>query len=401
MESNVEHQNFEGTRKTSLTLSRNQFYIFLIGCLLLPAAVITFYSAEVPGVFIVALCALFSAGGGAWYLLRMWELKMQRSVARLIKARLEQISMPPATDEAVMLKQELEDLRRGYEHQIDLMQSSVAKSKEEVRQLNFAMDKKLEEMRLAYLEFEDLRKEYHRLEEDYARALSENQNQIKHRESLNNEYQRTISEQRMIIEKKQRYIAKLEGKVRDLMYEIRSLLQLEDAPMEPSPSPTQHYLPSHHAMNTPYDLSMQLQRFIEKAENQTGMEHLGGKTPRFLDLSGSYEVDRRRLFDSFRDETVGIVFILSLTEKKFLFVNQHVKALLGWSPEKFMKEFPRLVITGYPEWKKALTNIWQVSESKTHISIQGKTGERKEFICIMGMITKGPFTNHIIGILSQ
>jgi len=399
---NVERQNLEAeSRKSSLTLSRTHFYLFVLGCLLLPVIVVTCYAAEVRGVFFVALLSLLLSGGVALFLLRMWEQKMQRSVSKLVNLRLAQANVPTSTDAISRLQGELEEARRGYEHQIDLLQSSVAKSKDEVHQLNLEMDKKLEEMRLAYLEFEDLRKEYHRLVEDYERARVENNSQVKHKESLNNEYQRTIAEQRMIIEKKQRYIAKLEGKVRDLMYEIRSLLQLEELPVDTPQLTIDHYLSPSNSTNTPYDLSMQLQCFIEKAENQTGMDHLGGESPRFLDLSDSYAVDRRRLFDSFRDETVGVVFILSITEKKFLFVNQHVKELLGWGPEKFMKEFPRLVTDGYPEWKKALSRMSGSQECQTQMVLQCKSGEQKEFTCIMGLISKGPFTKHIIGILFQ
>lgn len=401
MESKLSGQNCErGSRKVSLTLTRNHFYLLLLGCLILPAMAVACYAAEIRGIFFVALISLLLAGYGTWHMLRLWELKMQHSVARIVKMRLAQTQLSPATEEAMRLKTELAESRRGYEHQIDLLQSSVAKSKEEVRQLNLEMDKKLEEMRLAYLEFEDLRKEYHRLEEDYMQARGENQKELEHKESLNNEYQRTIAEQRMIIEKKQRYIGKLEGKVRDLMYEIRSLLQLEDVHDESLPIPTETYVPPSPSSTMPYDLSMQLQRFIEKAENQMGMDHLGGKSPRFLDLSDSYAVDRRRLFDSFRDETGGIVFILSLAEKKFLFVNPHVKTLLGWSPEKFIKEFRYLVTSGYSEWKDALKTLGPSQEAQTQIVIQGKSGEKKEFICVMGMVAKGPFTNHVIGIFA-
>ncbi|MCH9627745.1 MAG: hypothetical protein S4CHLAM2_13880 [Chlamydiales bacterium] len=400
MESQVESQDLQAEpQKRGFTLSRNHFYLLLLATLLLPAVVVTCYGAEVRGIFFVALLSLMSAGGGGWYLLRLWEMKMQRSVSKLVKARLAQTSLSSSEERIALLHKELHETRRGYEHQMDLLQSSVAKSKEDVHQLNLEMDKKLEEMRIAYLEFEDLRKEYHRLEEEYAHAKLENQKQVKHRESLNSEYQRTIAEQRMILEKKQGYITKLEGKVHDLMYEIRSLLQLEETSNEPSVSTAEDYLALSQGANTPYDLSLQLQRYVEKAEEQTGMEHLGGKSPRFLDLADSYAVDRRGLFDCFSNETAGIIYILSLSEKKFLFVNPHVKALLGWSPEKFMKEFSRIVASGYPEWKKALASAGQGQEGQAHVVFQTKSGEKKDLMCVMGLIAKGPFSNHIMGIL--
>lgn len=374
------------------TFSRTHFYLFLGAAFFLPVFIVACYAAQVRGVFFVTLLSLLCGGGGGWYLLHLWEQKMQRSVRKLVRARLAQAphSPPPQTD--------WDEARRGYEHQIDLLQSSVAKSKEEVRELHCEMDKKLEEMRLAYLEFEDLRKEYRRLEEECAHMHEESQKESKHKESLILEYQRTTAEQRIIIEKKQRYIAKLEGKVRDLMYEIRSLLQLSEATVSKSCLVgEEEYFPPAATMTTHYDLSLQLRRFIEKAESQTGMGHLGGKTPRFLDASDSYAVDRRRLFDCFRDETGGIVYILSLAEKKFLFVNPHVKTVLGWSPEKFMKEFPTLVVSGYTEWKKTLAHLPQ--EAQVALAIQTKGGQPKELLCIMGMIAKGPFANLTIGVL--
>lgn len=401
MESQIERQDLEIQQKPgSFTLPRSLFYLFLFLSLFLPIIGLACYAAEVKGIFLVALLSLLLSGGTVWFLLRTWELKMQRSVSKLVKMRLVQSMVSSSSDEIAHLKKELIESRRGYEHQVDLLQSSVAKSKEEVRLLNLEMDKKLEQMRIAYLEFEDLRKEYHRLEEDHIHAREESQKQLKHKESLINEYQRTITEQRMILEKKQRYIGKLENKVNDLMYEIRSLLQLEDVPLDtPQISADDYFSPSAHA-STPFDLSIQLQRFIEKAENQTGMDHLGGKSPRFLDLTDSYAVDRRPLFDSFRDENIGIIFILSIKENKILFANQHVKVALGWSPEKFIKEFPKLVTKGYAEWRKALANIAQTKQFRAQMVIQCKTGNQREMTCVMGLITKGPFINHIIGLLS-
>lgn len=372
-------------------LTRNHLYVLLMGALMLPVVVVACFAAEVRGVFFVALLASLFSGGGVWYVLRLWEMKMQRSVTKLVERRLSQ--NPQLQEEKIAsLENELDQMRRGYEHQIDLMQSSVAKSKDEVHYLNLEMDKKLEEMRLAYLEFEDLRKEYSRLEEEYAQVKKEGLNQVAKKESLMAEYQRTISEQRSIIEKKQTYIAKLEAKVQDLMYEIRSLLHLEQMPPHSPSSVADHYEAS--AQPAPFDYSLQLQKYVEKAENQTGMGHLGG---RFLDHSDSYAVDRRRWFEELREEVGAVVFVISLTEKKFLFVNPHVKEVLGWAPEKLMKEFRRLVVEGYAEWKAAISGI--EGECETKLAIECKAGEHKRFTCRMAKVSQGPFTNHVVGIL--
>ena len=411
-----------------MSFSRNRIFLALLCCLLFPIFVIACYGVNVgvKGIIFMALPLSSISATGGWILLRIWEKKMQRSVAHLVHSKIEQIHEPHASpnspkialyeQEIQRLVLELEQNKAGYEHQINLMQSSVTKSKNEVTRLHLDMDKKLEEMRAAYLEFEDLRKEYNRLQEELAHFSEEGQKKLKHKDSLLNEYQRTISEQRMIIEKKQRYIAKLEGKVRDLMYEIRSLLQLEASPTGTSfPSNDgldineqamiDAFLPSSPHLSKPYDFSTQLQKYIEKAEGLTGVDHLGyvgGQSPRFLDLSlDCYAVDRRRLFDSFKDETGGAVFIISLSEKKFLFVNPSIKSLSGWSQEKFIKEFPQLVVRGLSEWEDSLSKIKTLKECSLRLSVLSKTGKPKQFECYLGKISKGPFAHHALGIFVQ
>ena len=388
-------------KQFSLALSGNHIYLIISFCFLLPIVVITGYASEIRGIFFVALLSLLLTSASIWYLLRVWERRIQKDAYKKVKERLSQACVPSLTEEIASLRGELDHSRRGYEHQIDLLQSSVAKSKDEVHHLHLEMDKKLDEMRQAYLEFEDLRLEHNRLKEEYGQMNKESKKQLLHKESLIHEYQKTISEQRMILEKKQQYIINLENKVQDLMAEIRGLLQIDKSDNDDQKLPEENYFPVSYASTTPFDLSIQLQRFIQIAENETGVNHLGGTSPRFLNLTDSYAIDRRRLFDRFRDESGNIIFIFSLGEKKFLFVNSHVRIVLGWSPEKFIQEFPRLITAGYSELKKGLMQIGHTQEVQTHLAIQDRSGEQKEFTCIMGLISKGPFTNHVIGILSQ
>ncbi len=374
---------------------RRRFRMLLLLCLCLPvfftvACALSLLSENDGRVLFLASCGvLICASAAGWLLLRSWEQKMQWKVRELVQEKLQRMESHPS-HELENCKVELAQARRGYEHQIDLLQSSVAKSKEQVIELNLEMDKKLEQMRQAYLEFEDLRIEYTRLEEEYERYKAETQNQVKHKDSVLADYQHTIGEQRMIIEKKQGYVSNLEGKVRDLMHEIRGLLQLEE--------PQQSAIPFEVPKHKPYDVSLQLNRYLEMAERFTGADHLGG---RFLNSSANqYAIDLRPLFDHLREETGGILFVYSQFENRFLFVNSMVKNTLGWSGEKFMKDFSQIVVAGQNEWNKALNEISHDKEKKLRLVLRSKLNEEVSADCYMGLISKGPFANYLIGMMT-
>lgn len=413
------------------TLSRKNFYLFLLSFFLLPqftlVAAAIFSQKETQALFLTGLLISAFALVAIVLLLRKWERKMQLSVTSLVQAKLQHLNADSKIQEEHQFdhyKHQIEELQkmfeesqRGYEHQIDLLHSSIAKSKQQADELYFELERKEKEVRQITLTLEGVKKEMASQMEHQLHTHREIEEALSHKESLLSEYNHTISEQRMVIEKKQRYIAKLEGKVSDLMYEIRSLLQLED-PVSSSSSPSPSFVdaavdavaldefPETYSSSgaTTYDLSIQLQRYIQIAQNFTGAEHLGyvnGKSPRFFDVSfDSYAIDLRRLFDSFREETIGIIFVYSQMEEKFLFINNFVRTVLGWSSEKFMKDFPQLIEMGYPDWYQALAKLPSLKETQVRLVIRSKTGEEILFQCFMGLISQGPFSNHAIGILA-
>ncbi len=383
-------------RKVSISLNQWHFYILVFACFIFPIFLTMCCVKNRGEVVLVALLPSVLSGIGGYYLLRSWERRFRMAVKGLVEQKCQQLNVIPS-DQIENFRNEFERARVGYEHQIDLLHSSVQKSKEQVNELNLEMDKKLEQMRMAYLEFEDLRKEYTRLEEEYERYKGEIQNQLNHKDSLLSDYQHTISEQRAIIEKKQGYITKLEGKVRDLMYEIRSLLQIEDPLLEKIPMAKEEDHLNTSARQKPYDHSLQIARYLQMAEQSTGADHLGG---RFIDSSvNRYAIDLRPLFDHLREESSGLVFVYSQFESKLLFVNKAVKNLLGWCGEKFIKDFQELIVQGYPEWSLAIKEISRDREKKLRLVVKTKSGEQKSLDCYMGVITKGPFANYIIGMM--
>lgn len=357
------------------------------------------------------LISLFSTFFLNFFTLRSWETRMRRSVTYLVrkKLKLAETSLNSSqTGEVDQIEGKVAEIQMNFERQLKEMQVHLDNSLEEIKRLRGTHNQNLEQMRCAYLEFEDLRKEYHRLEDELMRQKEEYKIDVSHRENLMGEYQRTIAEQRMIIEKKQRYIAKLEAKIRDLMYEIRSLLQLEDSSRKPSPeiSPSENDEAGFFAQNknfiSTFDASQILKKYLKKAESLTGMDHLGyvgGGSPRFLDLAAdSYEVDKRRLGENFNDDTLAIVFIYSLSERKFLFVNRAIKSTLGWGTEKFMKDFPYLVVHGISDWKATLAKVHVMKECQSYITVKDKSGKNISFESLVSLISRGPFSGHVLGI---
>lgn len=390
----MEEASLVTSEQRSISLiGRRYAYLLLFVAFALPFLFFSFYafsscfSEARLGVVMMTVLAMTVGTGCGFYALKGWEQRMQMAVTTLVEQRCGQMQTP---EQALRVEQQIEHLRLGYEHQIDLLQSSVVKSKEQVSELHLEMDKKLEHMRVAYLEFEDLRRGYHSLEEEYARYQSEIQGQLKHKDSLVADYQKTISEQRDVIEKKQAYIGKLEGKVRDLMYEIRSLLQLED----PLGENKELYLPDSQK-GKPYDFSLQLGRFLELAESFTGADHLGG---RFLNSGAHrYAIDLRPLFDQLSQESHRLVFVYSSSEERLLFVGEVARTRLGWGAEKVMKDFPQLVVKGYREWKEAAAQLSSGSQKVLPLLLRHKLGQEVPVDCYMGLIAKGPFKNHVIG----
>ena len=313
--------------------------------------------------------------------------------------------------------------------QIRSLESLLQEQQKATEELAQELNQKNQTLKQLYLDLDDLSKQVENGEAKFHDFQIETQKQLTQKDSLINEYQHTISEQRTVIEKKHKTICKLENKTRNLSYEIKTLLQLGESPSEHESSKEKHNETESHPLmevfdsieyrndhneqtnhpisassnkeiHTPYDASMHLQNCIEKAQKLRGINHLSGKTSRFSTMPFEhYAIDLRRLFDSFREENSSTVFVYSQEEHKLLFVNNHVKSILGWTPEKFITDFNHLVQKGMKEWKESLKNLQQKRESQTRLLVQAKSGEDVLIHCHLGLIKNGTFTNHVIGIL--
>ncbi len=280
--------------------------------------------------------------------------------------------------------------------------------------------KQLSEMNNAYSDAMQKCKEH---EYEISSVRSEVEEQLANQASLLTEYQQTITEQRTVIERKQSSINSLEDKIRDLNYEVRTLLQIGDAHcgqdgahpvMDVFRTNSQGYgevynalpMSSDNEIHTPYDAAMLLQKCIKTAENFLGAGHLASQNGRSLRLtSDSYAIDLRRLFDSYRSEYSSVVLMYSPEENRLLFVNNQIRGLLGWNPERFVKDAFKIVQKGGSEWRQAVIDLQRcnVDEAKkgkqVRLLMKTRVGEDLLVRCYLGRITVGIFSNTIIGVM--
>ena len=223
--------------------------------------------------------------------------------------------------------------------------------------------------------------------------------------------------------KKQQLITTLESQIQDLKYELKTLVDLSE-PLEedvaiPIPAPTpikQPEIPPKTSktktekIDAILDLGLaassrsteeahqQLKRCIDIAQKLTGARHLAGDSSRFRDLSADgFALDLRRLCDSLRSEQSSMILLYSQREGKALFVNDQVRGLLKWTPDKFVQNFPGVISDG-KEWRAALQKAASGQRSETLLAMKTRSGEETTVRCLLGSIPTGIFKTHLIGV---
>jgi UPF0242 C-terminal PAS-like domain/Uncharacterised protein family (UPF0242) N-terminus len=235
---------------------------------------------------------------------------------------------------------------------------------------------------------------------------------ISEKESILAEYQQAVSKQRASIETKQERILQLENKVRDLSFEIRTLLQVDEIdiagvagqPRRPGASEVEEWVDQLPAssdleVRTQYDANVLLKRSLQTAQSLTAAHNMPGRPGRFRDLSlESLTIDLRRLFDRLRLETGGVVCLYSRSERRLLFANEPVRTLFGWSPERFVKDFASLMAGGFREWEEAVHNLSPGHERRLRVVIKSKGGTDVLVHALIGLVPQGAFEGHVIAV---
>lgn len=239
-------------------------------------------------------------------------------------------------------------------------------------------------------------------------------NQINHKDNILEQCEQTIAELRASEDRKQQRISNLESKVRDLSYEIKTLLQLTEIPdtepIEPKKTPSLEETTRPYRVQPPTknqelsskapDATAQLKRCIDIAQKMTGASHYSAGNSRFRSIPvNNFALDLRCLFDSLRSENSTTVLFYSPKEHKLLFANEQTRKLTGWSPEKFVQNFDNIVQEGKDEWLAAIKQLSIQSESKIRLILKTRSGEDTLVHGLLGTIPTGIFRHHVIAIL--
>lgn len=261
----------------------------------------------------------------------------------------------------------------------------------------------------------ELEHNLHELKNEYDIFKELNLNKQHEKEDLIREYQEKTLEQNLIIEKKQQRILHLENKERDLNYEIKTLLQLAESDnQEREKNSSEMQLKetkySYQILDeslealledTKQDAVIQLRHCLSMASKITSASPLVSSHSRMRELPVDHNaLDLRRLFDILRLENDNIVFFYSQKENRILFVNNEVKDLLGWTPEKFIQSFSEIVIDGLNSFQNNIINLQLTHEAQNSLVLKTKDGEAHTFQCNLGIIPSGVFKQQIIGVLS-
>ena len=153
-------------------------------------------------------------------------------------------------------------------------------------------------------------------------------------------------------------------------------------------------------VTTQYDALVLLQKCLVKAQNLSGAHHLGEKFQRYRDLSlDNFTIDLRRLFDILRNETSAAILVYSRDEQKFLFANDVVKGLFGWTSDHTIREFTSLIRGGLSEWEELRDTLEVGTPANLRLVIKAKAGSDVLVHSCWSVVPSGVFRGMLLGVL--
>lgn len=403
--------------------SRQKISITILLLYVLPILILTAYSLIENG---TVSWSLFSLGllvssAGALYFFFLFKRLEEETQNRVAELTTELSSLPVPMMDDIPPPQHIEEFKHDDSHLevIESLQNKIHELEKIIDQSQVTLNARQDELQKNIKEKKELQRSLDLALDDLSNYKKSREKQYQQQEVLLQEYQSTIEDQRIALDKKDQHIHSMENRIRDLNYEIKTLLHIAELHTPSShdswnePAPNEEFklaevereevfaeLSDGVAIKSPGEAALLLKRCIESAQKIAGAYHFAKGSARFRDLSvDHYALELRRLFDSLREEMQGIVIVFSPKENKLLFVNQQVKNLLGWSPDKFTQDFFELLADGHFQWKNAISQMPPKIESQFQLVIKSKDHQDRRIHCHLGTIPFGIFKDLIIGIL--
>lgn len=389
------------------------------------------------GLLLVATCSLILI-----FLVRYWEKASEDWIKKHLlekKDKPEKENKVTSLDPSLLFDhpqdtvEEPENLsvKESIRAELSSVQANLMECQAKMVQLQEELASKEELYKTSLEENKQLTYKAQEIQQDFSDYKLFSEEQLKQKSLQLVNLQQIIEDQRSEVERRQEQISQLDTKVHDLSYEIKTLLYLHETEASPLPpsflkvddstkslltkvvsgkvdNPQPHTLQEEsegeaisveNQINTPAEAVLLMRKCINTAQKLTGANYYNNEASRFREFSSShYTIDQRRLFDSLRSETSGLILVYSQKEHKLLFANNQTKHLLGYGPEKFVSDFSSY-LQELPDWKKGLSLLSTAPESQTRLLAKTKHGQEIILNCHLGVIPTGLFRNYVICVL--
>lgn len=303
------------------------------------------------------------------------------------------------------------------------LQASVHELRDEAARLGKALEEKGRELVNVDSKLKEWMLKCQQVEDDRNHVKKSFEEQLAQKESLILQYQETIASQHRVISK---YIPEgVEGNVADK--DVRADAAMPSAAADGSldglkgvekqadkvssiitasknlEEEKKKAILSHFPLElfSEEDLQGKLKKCIEGAVKLGAPGGLGGRASKLSDFAfDGFAIDLRRLFEHFRWEK-AVIFIYSPQQDRLLFVNEEIKDLLGWSPDKVLLNFPTILVQGINYWRKLASSLGHNEIRQLEILLKTREGKTLRAITVLGVIPSGTFQHLLIGIFAS
>lgn len=390
--------------------SRYKIILFILFGYLLPVLGFSFlYADGQESWFLLGLGLLMAASGSLLFygLFLGWESEV---IPELEEEVAEEIEAALGPSPEMLAELEAQKLR------LEELQKALQEKEQQNLQLTSQLEGKSSEIESVFsenrMQAQAFQERQASLQADFSEQRRMLLDEIDKLRTLLVDHNQTILEQRENLERKSQQMTQLENKVRDLNYELKTILHLSEKTISlqetaPPPPVSPVYKAKHEELRpfvdsvvqTEEEASLQLKRCLDVAQGMTGASHFGSNS-RFREFSaGHFALDQRRLFDRLRTEEASTIFVYSLQDGRMLFVNDQVKLLLGLTAERFVQGFAEIAQPGMESWNEALRQLSFRNEVHIQLPLKSRFGEEIVVDCLLGIIPTGLFRNQIIGVI--